>query len=644
VSASPTQAFETSLTELRRWREATAMCLADLRRWAVVGRMIDEQAAARLAHLERRLATERLTIAFVAENSRGKSELINALFFANLGARLLPATAGRPILCPTEIEWDPSRPPSIRLLPIQTRDSTRALREYVMEIETWAEITLDPANPASLAPACEALCESIEIDAASAARLGFGAADSAASVRVPRWRYALINLPHPLLAGGVVVLDTAGRSTLAAEPELTFHRVPDAAAIVFMVSADSGTTKADQDLWEEHVAPVGGVQETCFIVLNKIDGLHETMGGENLVLTEIDRQVRATADALGVEPTRIYALSAKQGLAGKMQGDRDAIVKSRLYRLEQALSRGMSHHRRFAHATAVRAEVRGVLAEMRALISSRLAFAEEQLQHLLALQGKNQKLIETLARKAGVERGRIEQARATLMSLRTVHNVRADELERLLDPDVARAAGRQTRQAIAASTFSARIGESLDAFFSEAREKLVRAIELIEEAKVSMATAKRKFTEEYKIAIVDVGEFATARFTVELDRLEEHASAEFKGRSALLLRSRKALGALFYDNVAVNVIRIFEIADSEARTWLNGFIRPLDVQINAYQEQSNTRIEGMGRIQSAEVDLISKVGELQRLASEVAAQRDECESHRKRLMALLDVEREPSLA
>jgi hypothetical protein len=637
------QAFETSLAELRRWREATARCLADLRRWAMVGRMIDEQAAARLAHLERRLASERLTIAFVAENSRGKSELINALFFADLGTRLLPAIFGRPILCPTEIEWNPSRPASIRLLPIETRDSTRALREYVDEIETWPEIPLDPANAQSLAPACEALCASIEVDAETAARLGFPA-DSETRVRVPRWRYAIINLPHPLLAGGVAVLDTAGRSTLAAEPELTFHRVPDAAAIVFVVSADSGTTKADQELWTEHVAPVGGVQETCFIVLNKIDGLHEAMKGENLVLAEIDRQVRTTADALGVAPTRIYALSAKQGLAGKIADDRDTIVKSRLYRLEQALSRGMVHQRQFAHATEVRAEVRGVLAEIRALIASRLAFAEEQLQHLLALQGKNQKLVEALARKAGVERGRIEQARATLMSLRTVHNVRADDLERLLDPGEARHAGIRARQAIDSSTFSARIGEALDAFFEESRGKLVRSIELIDEAKVAMAQASRKFSEEYMVANVEVEQFATTRFLVELDRLEEHAAGEFKGRSTLMLRSRKALGALFYDNVAVNVVRIFEIADREARVWLNNFIRPLDVQINAYQEQSNARIEGMGRIQSAEVDLLSKVEELRRLAAELAAQRDECESHRKRIMELLEVEREPTLA
>src|SRR6476620_9261671 len=90
-----TKAFENSLIELKEWRESTATSLAAFRRWAQVAKLIDDHAATRLAHLERRLAAERLTIAFVAEYSRGKSELINALFFAELGRRLLPSGTGR---------------------------------------------------------------------------------------------------------------------------------------------------------------------------------------------------------------------------------------------------------------------------------------------------------------------------------------------------------------------------------------------------------------------------------------------------------------------------------------------------------------------------------------------------------------------
>ena len=619
------QTFEASLSQLRQWREATADSLATFRRWATVGRMIDEQAAARLAHLERRLAFERLTIAFVGEHARGKSELINALFFADIGTRLLPSASGRAIQCPTEILWDPGRAPSIRLLPIATRESPRALREYFGEVPLWKEIALDTEHPETLAATCEVLLDSIDAG-------------------TPRWRYALINFPHPLLAGGLTLLDTAGYSALASEPELSFHRVPDAAAIVFTLSADTGITASDLALWNEHVATVGGIEATCFIALNKIDWLRDASKAEGQVLAEIDAQVKAAAEALRVAPTRIFALSAKQAMAAKLQGDRDGYLKSRLYRLEQAVSRGMTHHRHLDHATEVRAEARGVFAETRALIVSRLAFANEQVQELVALQGKNQKLVELLAKKAGVERGRIEQARAMMGGVRSVHNRHADELARLLDPDEARAAGMRARAAVAASAFSKGIGEALDVFFEESRAKIVRAIAVIQEAKKLMATVGRKFTDEYKIAMVEAPDFGTDRFLVELGRLEEQCALEFKGGSSLFMRSRKSMGALFFDTVALKVVNIFEIADRETRTWMAGFIRPLDAQINAYQEQSNTRIEGMGRIQNAETDLLTRLEELKRLAADVAAQKDQLDAHQQRLMALLEVRREPSLA
>ena len=616
--------FETSLAELRQWRGNAAETLAGLRKWAVTSRLIDEQAAARLAHLERRLSTERLTIAFVGEHSRGKGELINALFFAEGGARLLPSIVGRTIQCPTEILWDETRPPSIRLLPSDTRESPRALREFLDEVDTWKEVPLDPRQPQTLATACEVLLDEV-------------------NAKTPRWRYAVINVPHPLLASGLVVLDTAGYTTLASEPELSFHRVPDAAAIVFMLSAD-GITGHDQALWNEHVGTIAGIEATCFVALNKIDGLREGGKSEAEVLVEIDRQVRRAADTLGVAPTRIFALSARQGLNARLVGDRDGLLKSRIYRLEQALARGMVHQRRIDHATAVRAEARGVLNETRALVTSRLEFAQGQLDDLTALQGKNQKLVELLARKAGVERGRLEQARAAFSGLRIAHHKQADALAKLLDPDIARTAGLRAREAVAGSTFSKGIGEALDAFFTDSRDRLREAIAVIQDARATMSSIGRKFTQEYKIAIVEIADFGTDRFLVELARIEEHCEREFKGGSGFMLKSRKSLGTLFFDTVGLKVINIFEIADRETKAWMSGFIRPLEAQINAYQEQSNNRIEGMGRIQMADADLGTKMDELRKLAAELAAQRDQLDTHQARIAAILEIEREPSLA
>jgi hypothetical protein len=629
----PTRTLESSIDELKRWREDTSASLAAFRRWALVNRTLDDQTASRLAYLERRLLSERLTIAFVAEYSRGKSELINALFFADLGTRLLPSGVGRTTLCPTEIRWDPARPPSIRLLPIETRDSPRALREFIDESDSWHEVPLDPARPETLSVACEALSESMLVHQSVALNLGLPAESEQAEI--PRWRYAIVNFPHQLLASGLTILDTPGHNTMGSEPELTVHRIPDADAIVFMLAADTGVTRTDRELWVEHIEPIHGVERIGYIVLNKIDGLRDGLKPETQILTEIDKQVRATAEALGVPRQRVFALSAKQGLHAKIQGDRDGLIKSRLYRLEQALSQGMIRERRADHAAAVRAETRSAFAESRSLIDSRLGFAKQQLEELHSLQGRNQKLVETLAKKATSERGRLEQARAVMMGLRTVHNRHMDAVTRHLDPGIARAAGLKARAAVLGSPFSKGIGEALDAFFRDSRERIRAAIEVIHEARAMMTTVSRKFTDEYHIASVEVADFATDRFSIELDRLEELCARDFKGASSLLTRRRSTLSTLFFDSVASQVIHVFEIADREVRTWMNGFVRPLDAQLSNFQEQTNARIEGMGRIQNAETDLIDRLDELRTLADEVAAQRGEWDTHHDRLMALL---------
>lgn len=636
------RALERSVGELRQWRNATAEALAEFRRWALVARLIDEQDGARLAHLERRLAADRLILAFVAEYSRGKSELINALFFGALGYRLLPSGPGHTTLCPIEIAWDPSRAPSLRLLPIHTREGPKALREYVQGDEGWTEVALDTTQPATLATACEAVSESIEVDAAHAASLGFRV-EGEGRVPIPRWRYALLNLPHPLLADGLAILDTPGRAALDAEPELTLRRVPDAAAIVFILSAESGIEPGDTELWSQHIAPIEGLERVCSVVLNKIDTLREGRT-EGEVLATLDREVRSAADALGVDPTRVFALSARQALEGHLNGDPDSVLRSRVYRLEQALAKRTVHERRAEHAVAVRAELRAAVSEARALAASRLAYAEERVEELAGLQGRNQKLVESLARKGSLERARIEQARAMLMGLRTVHNRHAEELARLLEPAQVREAGLRARRAVLDSAFSSGIGEALDGFFADARARLQAAVAVIGEARKMMSTVGRSFARDHHIAAPEIVDFATDRFPLEIERLEQRCARDFKGTASLVLHRRKTLGALFFDTVALQVVRVFEIADREVRTWMNGFIRPLEAQVATLQEQANGRIEGMGRIQDAEGDLVARLEELKAICAQVSAQRDQLEAHHERLRALVESQPERSLA
>src|SRR5690606_40048489 len=49
---------------------------------------------------------------------------------AEYGQRLLPSSAGRTTMCPTELRYDETVPPCIRLLPIETRSEPYSLSEY----------------------------------------------------------------------------------------------------------------------------------------------------------------------------------------------------------------------------------------------------------------------------------------------------------------------------------------------------------------------------------------------------------------------------------------------------------------------------------------------------------------------------------
>ena len=201
-------------------------------------------------------------VAFVAEFSRGKSELINAIFFAGYKRRIMPASAGRTTMCPTELGYDADVPPCLRLLPIETRLQPQPLMEWRDGPEKWTRVDLDVNDPAQLAKAFEKVAEVRHVSKDEAKALGFWHDDSPednpmvdadGKVEVPRWRHALINIAHPLLKQGLVILDTPGLNAIGAEPELTVNLIPQAHAVVFILAADTGVTKSDLAIWREHL-------------------------------------------------------------------------------------------------------------------------------------------------------------------------------------------------------------------------------------------------------------------------------------------------------------------------------------------------------------------------------------------------------
>ncbi len=83
--------FKDQLHEYAEWREKLIQAIEMYQEWRTRYKLSDAHSTDTLLNILNGLQNDRVTLAFAAEFSRGKTELINALFFAETGVRLLPS-------------------------------------------------------------------------------------------------------------------------------------------------------------------------------------------------------------------------------------------------------------------------------------------------------------------------------------------------------------------------------------------------------------------------------------------------------------------------------------------------------------------------------------------------------------------------
>ena len=98
--------FKEQMRAYDRWKVDIAHAVNEYKQWLEDHRMGTPEVELRLHETLEGLKSDQLVIAFVAEFSRGKTELINAIFFSDYQRRLLPSEAGRTTMCPTELFYD----------------------------------------------------------------------------------------------------------------------------------------------------------------------------------------------------------------------------------------------------------------------------------------------------------------------------------------------------------------------------------------------------------------------------------------------------------------------------------------------------------------------------------------------------------
>lgn len=611
------------------WRSQLSNGLSAYRKWLSENELSDAQTDLRMGQLLEKLHEDRLHVAFVAEFSRGKSELINAIFFADYGSRMLPSTAGRTTMCPTELMYDSAKPPSIELLPIQTRETNASISEYKHLPKQWATVPLNVESAESMQEALRSVSEIDRVTPEVAEKYGFFVGDKESSVvrvaedgmvEIPRWRHAIINFPHPLLKQGLVILDTPGLNAIGTEPELTLSLLPNAHAVLFVLAADTGVTQSDLAVWNEHIGTPGRRKRGRLVVLNKIDSMWDELKSEDEVNAEITKQTNSCAWTLELPSSQIFPISAQKGLVAKINSDAALLKRSRLPELELALSQELIPAKQEIVHGNTDSEFSDINMRMRGLLESRLAGLREQLGELNELRGKNKGVVEYMIGKVRIEKEEFEAGLQRYYAVRSVFSQLSNELFALLGLDSLKMLTDSTRETMRKAKFSTKISEAMKNMFVVTRTNLIKSDDKITEIINMMTSVYKKFSVEHGLKLSTPTTFSMTRYLKDLDRLEYWCDTHLNTMLQLLLQGQGKVTQKFFDEVAHQVRRSFERANRDSESWLKSVMSPMDTQVREHQAQLKRRLESIKRIHEATDTLEDRIGELGHAESDLLSQ------------------------
>lgn len=635
------------------WRKALVDTICDYRSWLNEQELNDGQIDQRIQQLLERLREDKLNVAFVAEFSRGKSELINAIFFADYGQRLLPSSAGRTTMCPTELLYDPSKPTSLQLLPIETRTSDATTSEYKRYPEEWKvfEFNLDSSD--SMVEAFKQVSMTKKVTVEEAERYGLydpTNTDDAmtlnkdGTIDVPAWRYAMINFPHPLLEQGLVILDTPGLNAIGTEPELTLNMLPNAHAVLFILAADTGVTKSEIDVWRQYISGTRWKQKGRLAVLNKIDGLWDELKVESEIQKELLKQVKTSADLLGLSTDQIFPISAQKALLAKVSADDELLVKSRLPELEKALSDELIPSKKEIVRDNTQHEIEDLITNSNLILEARLQGLAEQLEELKGLRGKNEDVVEHMMSKVKVDKENFEKGLQRFQALRSIFSQQTNQLFTLLGMQALRESVVKTRETMIAANFTKSIRAAMDSFFSDLKERLVKSDKQIEEIKTMMDAMYEKFSKEHGLRKADAPSFSTLRYQKELAKLERAYKEQFNTTLNMIANEKMTLTSKFFETLASRVIHVYEVANHDVENWLKAVIAPMESQVREHQLQLRRRLESIKRIYKATDTLEDRISELEGMEKSIKAQVADLKVLKQHMKNALDFEKDTEQA
>lgn len=621
--------LEALVTRYSEWREQLRVGIEAYHAWLDTHGHVDIQRSLRLYDLAESLNSDRMVLAFLAEFSRGKTELINALFFSGFRQRLLPSTVGRTTMCPAEIFHDPGEEPYIRLLPIETRKSDQTISALKHKPVEWVKIKLDLDDFESLQKALASLAQSKSVSIEEADALGLLSEGDVftttvirkrlAHVDIPAWRHALINFPHPLLKSGLVILDTPGLNALGTEPELTVSMIPNAHAVLFLLAIDTGVTKSDLEVWQRFVH---GKVARSIAVLNKIDLLWDDLRPDAEIAADIQRQLDDTAKTLELPAEHVIALSAQKALIGRIRNDAGLLERSRIRDLERLLAEEIIPAKQEILRAAVFREIGAMVEASVETVNRALAVTDTELDELSLLSGKNRDLARTMLARLELDRKayldnmdtfRGNYAVVLKRGHQMLETLGDDNLNRILDENLAIIGGTWTTSGLL---------RSMRSLFEQFDQQSQSMLEFSNHTSEFVRGVYNVFHAKHGFPRLDRPQLNLEKHFLRVAQLKT-ATEAFCSDPVNVMTPKIVVVRRFYEQLANEAKGVFVQVRTDFDAWLRNALVPLMMQLRDHQKLLEKRVESIRKISGDISSLQDRVKQLETQRGHHQVQADE---------------------
>ena len=616
--------FSENIDAFDQWKSEIGRSLSRFRLWLRRNELFNEDLDSRLFKLQESLKSEYLTLAFVGEFSRGKTELINSLFFAEYGQRILPSEAGRTTMCPTELFYDrKENRPYLRLLPIETRLENTTLTEFRKLPSQWTEVPLMTASAQEMTHALHTITQTKKVSLEEALSLGFEqemlerSEDDDAMVEIPAWRHAQVSFPHKLLKRGLCILDTPGLNALGSEPELTLKLLPQVQAIVFMLGADTGVTASDMAVWENYIQPLEGDNKLgLFAVLNKVDTLWDELSSRKKVDKAVKRMINTTARQLQVDPSKVIPVSAQKALVAKVRSDKSMLIRSQITELEHLLSVSLLENKEQIIWESVVKEGKELVEEALQILSNKNERIFTQRDELVSLTGNNQQRITQLIAENKKD---LEEFEHRLVAIRPSQRLLERQTQILLSTIGATVLSKEveiTLNELVNSKTTLGLFTNMRQFFvavNAIMKELTREAELTNKMAISLYD---KFSNDFGMTLLEPKLFPAKKLSRELDQIIKH-SKRLNNNLFTTFTEHSLAVRRFFSGTVTDVLQFFKTTREELMTWTENVVHPLTQQLKIQQKLITDHQQELATLNKSRANLDGKIKALNSLIDEI---------------------------